>query len=110
MKPGVIFINCARGMLTETAALVDAVNSGRVACAMLDTFEAETGLYYQNLEDRNLNNPEWDLLQATPNVLLAPHMAFYTEQAVADMVANSVRGLLAFGAEQPTPLEVDYEG
>ena len=110
MKPGVIFINCARGMLTDTAALVNAVNSGHVACAMLDTFEAETGLYYQNFEGRDLNNPEWDMLQATPNILLAPHMAFYTEQAVADMVANSVRGLLAFGEGQKTPLEVDYEG
>ena len=110
MRPGVIFINCARGMLTDTAALVDAVNGGRVACAMLDTFEAETGLYYQSFEGQDLNNPEWDLLQATPNILLAPHMAFYTEQAVADMVANSVRGLLAFGQGEDTPLEVDYEG
>ena len=109
MKDGVIFINCARGMLADTAALVDAVRSGRVACAMLDTFEAETGLYYRNLKGTDLNNPEWDLLQATPNILLAPHMAFYTEQAVADMVANSVRGLLAFGEGRETPLEVDYE-
>ena len=110
MKPGVIFVNCARGMLADTAALVDAVNSGRVSCAMLDTFEAETGLYYRNFEGTDLNNTEWDLLQATPNILLAPHMAFYTEQAVADMVANSVRGLLAFGEGRETPLEVDYEG
>ncbi|MBR6206380.1 MAG: lactate dehydrogenase [Oscillospiraceae bacterium] len=110
MKPGAIFINCARGMLVDTAALLDAADSGRIAYAMLDTFEAETGMYYHNFEGRDLDNPEWAALQAAPNILLAPHMAFYTEQAVADMVANSVRGLLAFGEGKETPLEVDYEG
>ena len=37
--------------------------------------------------------------RAVPNVILSPHMAFYTEQAVSDMVENSIRGLLGVDGE-----------
>ena len=46
------------------------------------------------------------ILNSFPNVILSPHMAFYTEQAVSDMVGNSILGLLAFEKEDDNPFEV----
>lgn len=34
------------------------------------------------------------VLKSFTNVILSPHMAFYTEQAVSDMVENSIKGIL----------------
>ena len=48
MKQGVILINCARGSLVDTQALIDGIESGKVGFAGLDVVEHESGLYYFN--------------------------------------------------------------
>ena len=96
MKDGVIVVNTARGLIIDTRALIASLKSGKVGFAALDTFEGEAGLYYLNKETQRLDNDNMALLKSFPNVILSPHMAFYTEQAVSDMVENSIRGLLGF--------------
>ncbi len=96
MKDGVIIVNTARGLIIDTQALISALKSGKVGYAALDTFEGEVGLYYLNKETQRLDNDNMALLKSFPNVILSPHMAFYTEQAVSDMVENSIKGLLGF--------------
>lgn len=105
MKDGVILVNAARGMLVDTEALIEALESGKVGFAALDTFEAEMGLYYLDFERERLVNRDRALLSAFPNVLLSPHMAFYTDQAVSDMVRIAVLGLLDFEKEEANPFE-----
>ena len=109
MKDDVILINAARGMLIDTQALIKALSSGKIGFAALDTIENEKGMYYLNLENRILDNPDRAILQAFPNVMVSPHMAFYTDQAVSDMVGNAVKGLLAFEQGGQNPFEVVYE-
>ncbi len=96
MKEGVIIVNTARGLIIDTQALIKSLKNGKVGFAALDTFEGEAGLYYLNKEGKRLDNDNMALLKSFPNVILSPHMAFYTEQAVSDMVENSIRGLLGF--------------
>ena len=96
MKDGVIIVNTARGLIIDTQALIAALKSGKVGYAALDTFEGEVGLYYLNKEMQRLDNDNMALLKSFPNVILSPHMAFYTEQAVSDMVENSIKGLIGF--------------
>ena len=93
MKPGVILVNCGRGSLIDTDAMIAALISGHIGYAALDTIEHEENLYYRNLCGVALDRPQRAQLLSLPNVLLSSHMAFYTEQAVGDMVRNSVRTL-----------------
>ena len=95
MKDGVILINAARGMVMDSEALMRALDSGKVGYAALDTIEDERGLYYLNHEGAVLGNRERSLLKGYSNVLLLPHMAFYTDQAISDMVGNSIRARTA---------------
>ena len=106
MKDGVIIVNAARGMLIDTDAMLEAIGNGKVGFAALDTIENESGLYYLNREGDILDNKERALLLACPNVMVSPHMAFYTERSVRDMVENAVKGLLACEADGENPFEV----
>ncbi len=89
MKDGVMLINTARGLLIDTKAMIDAIESGKIGFAGLDVIENEKGMYYFDHEDRILTNKDFSILNGYPNVIVLPHMAFYTEPAVRDMVVNS---------------------
>ena len=103
MKRGVILVNTARGVLVDTAALIDAIESGKVGAAALDVLEKEDGLYYADLKAKPICNREMAILKAFPNVILTPHTAFYTDEAVEHMVMNTVKGIVACerGGENP---------
>lgn len=69
MKQGVILINCARGGVVDEAALLEALNSGKVAAAGLDVFA---------------NEPPTEAQQALiqhPRVSVSPHIGGSTEEA-----------------------------
>ena len=103
MKDGVVIVNTARGSLIDTEAFFDAVEAGKIGAAALDVVENETGLYYNDLKGEILSNRELAVLKSYPNVLVTPHMAFYTDQAVSDMVENSIKSCVLFlqGKENP---------
>ncbi|MCI1965025.1 MAG: D-isomer specific 2-hydroxyacid dehydrogenase family protein [Oscillospiraceae bacterium] len=106
MKDGVVLVNTARGSLIHTGDFLDAVESGKIGAAALDVVEEETGLYYNDLKDRILHNRGLAVLRSYPNVLVTPHMAFYTNQAVKDMVENSIRSCISFAQGSENPWQV----
>ncbi|MER8799361.1 2-hydroxyacid dehydrogenase [Mesorhizobium sp. M0018] len=85
MKPGVIFVNTARGPLVDYDALYDALVSGQIGSAMLETFAIEPV------------PADWPLLQL-PNVTLTPHIAGASVRTVtyaAEQAAQEVRRYIA---------------
>lgn len=103
MKDGVVIINTARGGLIDTRALIDGIESGKVGAAGLDVIEDEFGMYYYDRKADVLSKRDLYILRGFPNVIVTPHMAFYTDQAVSDMVRNSIESCLlqAEGKEDP---------
>lgn len=96
MKDGVGIINCARGNLIDTKALIDGIESKKIGFAGLDVVEDEHGLYYLNRMGEPLNNSNLAILRSYSNVIVTPHTAFYTDQAVSDMVENSLLGAVDY--------------
>lgn len=96
MKDGVVLINTARGGLMDTRALIDGLESGRIGALGLDVIEDEFGLYYNDLKSEVLSKRDLYTLRGFPNVVVTPHMAFYTDQAVSDMVRHSIESCLEF--------------
>ena len=103
MKEGVILVNCARGQLINTQDMIDGLTSGKIGFAALDVLEKELGIYYRDLSGTIIDNHEMAVLKSFHNVFFAPHMAFYTQEAVANMVENSIIGALAYlnGEDHP---------
>jgi D-lactate dehydrogenase len=95
MKKGVILINTARGTLIHTQDLIDAIEDKKIGGAALDVIENEANVY-RNLKGEIIKHRELAILKSYPNVIITPHTAFYTDQAVSDMVENSIKSCLDF--------------
>ncbi|MHA8138478.1 D-2-hydroxyacid dehydrogenase [Lactobacillaceae bacterium Scapto_B20] len=91
MKDGVIILNPARGTLIDTDALIRALDSGKVGGAALDVYEGEVGVFNEKFDSFDAIPDERvkDLLKRD-NVLVTPHVAFYTKSAVNSMVNTSL--------------------
>jgi D-3-phosphoglycerate dehydrogenase len=86
MKRGARLINCARGELIDEAALAEALRSGHLAGAAVDTFAQEP--------------PKNSPLIGLPNLIATPHIAGSTAEAqeeVGTLIAQQVRDYLADG-------------
>lgn len=90
MKDGVMLVNTARGSIIDTPVLIEALESGKVGAAALDVIENELGIFYGDYKYQVIGHREMSILKDLPNVLMLPHMAFYTENAVSDMVEHSI--------------------
>ncbi len=108
VKKGALFINTARGDLIETQALHYALNSGIFAGAGLDVFEGEELVKDEN-QMLTKNVPveklqallQKNILLKMENVILTPHMAFDSVEAVERILQTTVDNIAAF--ENGTP-------
>jgi D-3-phosphoglycerate dehydrogenase len=80
-RRGVLLVNTARGGLIDEQALLDAVRSGQVAAAGLDSFAAEP-----------MTTPH--PFQGHPNIVLSPHIGGVTGDAYVAMGVGAARNVL----------------
>ncbi|WP_313020575.1 D-2-hydroxyacid dehydrogenase [Macrococcoides bohemicum] len=101
MKDGVYFVNTARGGIVDTKALLDALNSGKVAAAALDTYENEAPYFPKDFRDKEIEDKVLLELIAREDVQVSQHIAFYTETAVMNLVEgglNSAKEVVETGS------------
>lgn len=88
MKPGALLVNTSRGAVVETAALAEALRSGRLAGAGIDVFDVEPV------------PPNHPLLEC-PTAVLTPHVADQNPEGMDILNAGVVENVLAFLQGQP---------
>lgn len=96
MKSNVCIINCGRGPLIDTKALIRGMKSGKIGAVGLDTIEGELDVFQADHHNQIINNDDMVILKSMPNAIVTPHCSFYTDQAVSDMVENSLKSNLSF--------------
>lgn len=107
MKPTAGLVNASRGPVVVTADLVDALKKKEIAAAALDTFEGENEVVMTDRRKKGLADvPLVAELHDMDNVILTPHIAFFTNLAVKNMVDFSLEDVLLVLAGKPSPHEV----
>ena len=106
MKDGVIIINTARGNVIDSKALIASLKSGKIGGAGLDVIENEAGLYYCNRMGDHIDNDELAMLRSFPNVIVSPHLAFYVESTVSNMVEKNFIAIDALRKGELSPFEI----
>jgi D-lactate dehydrogenase len=112
MKEKAIVINTARGSLIDAHALIMALRSGRIAGAGLDVLPDEPLIREEAELVCSLFSGEHDLrdvvadhiLLHMPNVIVTPHSAFNTREAIVRIVETTVSNIENFIAGQPKNL------
>lgn len=90
MKDNVILINTGRGELVDTDALVEALESGKVYGAGIDTLDNEVSLFFKDFAGKELPTPAFEKLVAMyPKVIITPHVGSYTDEAALNMIETS---------------------
>lgn len=108
IKRGALLINTARGGLVDTEALIDALDLGILSGAGLDVLEGEE---LMEEEERLMRAPEagdklrmiirQHILLRRPDVVITPHMAFFSKEARERILETTIDNIRAFFAGCP---------
>ena len=94
MKEGVYLVNTSRGKLVDSAAVIQALKSGRLGGVALDVYEEEEGVFFEDHSARVMQDDVLSRLLTFPNVLITAHQAVLTKEAlsaIAEVTLDSVR-------------------
>ena len=83
MKPSAILVNTSRGPICDSAAVIDALKSARLAYAGFDVYDQEP---------LPIDHP----LRTTPNVILTPHIGYVTDENYRSSYPQIVENVLGF--------------
>lgn len=104
MKSTALLINVARGELVDTPALIKALQTHEIAGAGLDTLADELTFFGKRQQPSQLP-ADYQTLQKMPNVLMTPHVAFFTKLAIKnsmEIALNDAKALINGGRSRNT--------
>eukprot|EP01025_Chloroclados_australasicus_P027726 TRINITY_DN27441_c0_g1_i3.p1 TRINITY_DN27441_c0_g1~~TRINITY_DN27441_c0_g1_i3.p1 ORF type:complete len:391 (-),score=52.06 TRINITY_DN27441_c0_g1_i3:329-1501(-) len=107
MKPNTILINVARGGLVNHDHLLAALLSHQIGAAGLDVYEQEDDMFFKDFTQFSAAdrikywNQQLVQLRSLPNVVITPHSAFLTNEALATIAKTTVYNLVEFATNRP---------
>lgn len=96
MKDEAILVNSSRGALIDTEALVGELRQGRFTGVGLDVYEAEAGLFFLDKSIQGVEDDTLARLLTFPNVLVTSHQAYYTVDALSQIIETTLRNVLDY--------------
>lgn len=109
MKTGSVLVNTSRGSVVDTEALVRALADGRLRAAGLDVLPQEPVIREEAEIFRVASDSSYDfkalvanhVLLRFPNVVVTPHMAYNTDEAVQRIIHTTLDNIEAFASGKP---------
>lgn len=102
VKKNAMLINTGRGALCDTQSLIQALELGNLGYAGLDVYEKEQGLFFKDHSGDTIHDELFLKLRSLPNVVITPHQAFLTQEAIENIVKTTISNITAF--EQGNPI------
>ena len=106
MKKGALLINTSRGGLIDTEAVIEALKSGRLGGVAIDVYEQEASLFFRDLSSTVIPDDVIQRLVSFPNVIVTGHQAFFTREAVTQILDTTLASISDFAAGRPLANEI----
>jgi D-lactate dehydrogenase len=108
MKDNVMIVNTSRGQLIDTVALVEGLKSRKIGAAGLDVYEEESEYFFEDKSDEIIVDDLLARLTAFNNVIITSHQAFFTEEAVCNIAATTLRNISDYFSGNKLENEICY--
>ena len=106
MKKGVMLINTARGAIIHTEDVMEALHDGTIGYLGLDVYEKEKGVFFYDHSENKITD-EWLIkLMTYPNVIITPHQAFATQEALTNIADTTFYNLDQWSQQLPSENEL----
>jgi D-lactate dehydrogenase len=109
MKSGAILINTARGGIVKTEDVLDALKNGELGGYATDVYEHERGIFFTDHSKNGITDELLEELIALPNVLLTPHQAFATKEALVRIAETTIHNLDCWEEGKTNTNELGFE-
>jgi len=106
MKTGAMLINTSRGAVIKTANAVEALKRAQLGYLGIDVYEGEENLFFKDLSGTIIQDDLIERLMSFNNVLITPHQAFFTKEAVEQIAITTIKNLTDFENRLPLLNEV----
>ena len=101
LKRGSILVNTSRGGLVDTEAAIAALKSGQLGGLAIDVYEQEANLFFQDLSSTIICDDVIQRLVSFPNVIVTGHQAFFTVEAIGQIMQTTIDSISAFERGEP---------
>ena len=109
MKKDTILLNTSRGAIVEHKALIQALETKQLGSYGADVYEKEKGIFFKDNSDEGIKDEQLKKLLSFPNVLLTPHQAFVTTEALENIAKITIQNLNDFEEGNLCKNEIGYE-
>ena len=95
VKRGCVLVNTSRGGLVDTEAAVQALKTGQLGGLAIDVYEQEASLFFQDLSSTIITDDVIQRLVSFPNVIVTGHQAFFTVEAIGQIMRTTIDSISA---------------
>lgn len=108
-KKGVMLINTSRGAIINTKDVIKALKSGQIGYLGIDVYDGEESIFFRNLSDTVIKDDQIERLMSFNNVLITPHQAFFTKEALDEIARITISNFNSFENNTVTENEVVFD-
>ena len=106
IKKGAMIINTSRGGIINSEDAIVALKKEQIGYLGLDVYENESNLFFKDLSQTIIQDDVFERLLSFNNVLITPHQAFYTQEAVTEIAKITIKNFTDFEKDLPLENEV----
>ncbi|OYU93423.1 MAG: hydroxyacid dehydrogenase [Bacteroidetes bacterium B1(2017)] len=96
MKSGAMLINTSRGAIINTSHAIVALKKGKLGYLGIDVYEQEEKIFFKDLSESLIQDDLIERLMSFHNVLITPHLGFFTEEALEQIVKITLKNFTDF--------------
>lgn len=96
MRSDALLVNTARGPIVDTQAVLTALEQDRLGGYAMDVYEHEADLFFADHSDAPPKDALLSALMAREDVIVTPHQAFFTREALANIAETTLASFESF--------------